>query len=153
MKSDHSKWTQVSECDLMPGDHISARRRGGFYTHQGIYMGEGKVIHYTGSRKEKVDAVVTETALIRFSKGRSLRRRNYPKRLDPSQTIALAGNQLSEGSYSMLWNNCEHFATYCATGEKKSRQVKRALSGLSGIVAGAAVFIISALVWSRVKKA
>ena len=153
MKPHHSRWTQVSEYDLMPGDHISAKRGGGFYTHQGIYMGEGKVIHYLGSRKEKVDAVVRETDLIRFSKGEPLRRRDYPERLTPSRSIALAKDQLANGRYSMLWNNCEHFATYCASGEKKSRQVKRALSGLSGVVAGAAVFVISALVRSRVNKA
>ncbi len=153
MKPHHSKWTRVCEGDLRGGDHISARRRGGFYTHQGIYVGEGKVIHYTGSRKEKVNAVVKETTLLRFSKGKPLKRRNHIGRLSPSRTVDLAKSQLSHGRYSMLWNNCEHFATFCATGEKDSRQIKRALSGLSALVAGTSVFIISALVRSRVKKA
>ncbi len=33
----------------------------------------------------------------------------------------------------MVWNNCEHFATYCATGKKKSLQVRRVIGGIATI--------------------
>ncbi len=129
---------------VLPGDHIYVKRKTRFYTHHGIYIGEGKVIHFTGSIREKVDPEVRETNLSRFLKGGKLKQHNYHKRLSPSETIRTAKEQLSDKNFSMIWNNCEHFATYCATGKKKSRQVKRALSGLSSVVgAGAAVYVLA----------
>jgi len=129
---------------LLPGDHIYVKRKTRFYTHHGIYIGDGKVIHFTGSIREKVDPEVRETNLSRFLKGDKLKRRNYKKGLNASETIRIAKEQLSDKNFSMIWNNCEHFATYCATGKKKSRQVKRALSGLSTVVgAGVALYALA----------
>lgn len=34
-----------------------------------------------------------------------------------------------EWAHDVLCNNCEHFAAYCVTGEKKSIQVRRFLLG------------------------
>ncbi|MBW1856194.1 MAG: lecithin retinol acyltransferase family protein, partial [Deltaproteobacteria bacterium] len=104
---------------LLPGDHIYVKRKTRFYIHHGIYIGEGKVIHFTGSIREKVDPEVRETDLTRFLKGGKLKRRNYQKRLSATETIRIAKKQLSNKNFSMIWNNCEHFSTYCATGKKK----------------------------------
>jgi hypothetical protein len=90
--------------------------------------------------REKVNPEVRKTDLSRFLKGGTLKRRDHKKRLPASETIRIAKEQLSNRSYSMIWNNCEHLATYCATGRKKSRQVKRALSRLS-IAAGTAIVL------------
>jgi len=129
---------------VLPGDHIYVKRKTRFYTHHGIYIGEGKVIHFTGSVREKVDPEVCETDLARFLKGETLKRRNYQKRLSATETICIAKKQLSNKNFSMIWNNCEHFATYCTTGKKKSRQVKRALSGLSTIIGtGVALYALA----------
>jgi hypothetical protein len=152
MKSDRSRSEPLTEEDLLPGDHICVKRKGRFYTHHGIYMGEGKVIHFTGSIREKVDPEVHETDLSRFLKGEKLGRRNYMKRLPASETIRIAKEQLSDRSYSMIWNNCEHFATYCATGKKNSRQAKRALSGLSTVAAGVVLYVLTRAVSSLVRR-
>ena len=136
----------------MPGDHICVRRRGKFYTHHGIYLGEGKVIHFTGSVREKRDPKVHETDLPGFLKGGTLRRRDYKRRLPASKTIPIARQQLSDKSYSMIWNNCEHFATYCATGKKRSRQVRRAISGLSTVAAGVMVYVLKRVISSPGRK-
>jgi len=152
VKLDHSKSAHLTGADLLLGDHICVRRRGKFYTHHGIYIGGGKVIHFTGSIREKVDPEVHETDLPRFLKGGILRRRDYKERLPASETINFAKEQLSDGSYSMIWNNCEHFATYCATGKKKSRQVRRAISGLGTVAAGVVVFVLNRVVSSTVRK-
>lgn len=149
MKTDRSKSARLTEADLLPGDHICVRRKGKFYTHHGIYMGDGKVVHFAGSIREKIDPVVHETDLSRFLKGGILRRRDHKQRLPASETIRIAREQLSNGSYSMVWNNCEHFATYCATGRKKSRQVKRVLSGLGTVAAGVALFVLTRAVSSQ----
>jgi len=39
----------------------------------------------------------------------------------------------TEKGYSLPFNNCEHFATYCATGNKKSLQVRRVIGGIASI--------------------
>jgi hypothetical protein len=152
MKTDRSRSAGLTETDLLPGDHIYVKRKGRFYTHHGIYMGDGKVIHFAGSIREKIDPVVHETDLSRFLKDGILRRRDYKQRLPASETINIAREQLSDGSYSMIWNNCEHFATYCATGKKKSQQVKRVLSGLGTVAAGVALFVLTRVVLSPGRK-
>jgi len=121
----------LSEEDLNLGDHIYVRRL--VYSHHGIYAGDGNVIHYSGEEKEKKDPLIRETDIEDFLKGGKLRRRNYKKRLPPSETLSLAKKHLSKNSYSLALNNCEHFATYCATGKKKSRQLREAVGGLVGI--------------------
>lgn len=152
MKTGRSKSARLTEAELLPGDHICVRRRGRFYTHHGIYIGDGKVIHFTGSIREKVNPEVHETDLSSLLKGEILRRRDYKKRLPACETINLAREQLLDKSYSMIWNNCEHFATYCATGKKKSRQVRRAISGLSTLAAGVVLFVVRRIVSSPVKR-
>ena len=136
----------------MPGDHICVRRKGKFYTHHGIYLGDGKVIHFAGSIREMVDPEVHETDLVSFLKGGILRRRDHKRRLPASKTIPIARKQLSDKSYSMIWNNCEHFATYCATGKKRSRQVRKAISGLSTVAAGVMVYVLKRVISSPGRK-
>ncbi len=149
MTTGDPKSVRLTEADLLPGDHICVKRKGRFYTHHGIYMDDGKVIHFAGSIREKIDPVVHETDLSRFLKGGILRRRDYKQRLPASETIRIAREQLSDRSYSMIWNNCEHFATYCATGKKKSRQIKRVLSGLSTVAVGVVLFVLTRAVSSQ----
>lgn len=44
------------------------------------------------------------------------------------------------GEYNLVFNNCEHFASFCATGEKKSGQVKKAvIAGAVGVGVAAVV--------------
>jgi hypothetical protein len=90
IKTDRSRSAPLTEADLLPGDHICVRRRGSFCTHHGIYMGDGKVVHFAGSIREKIDPVVHETDLSRFLKGGILRRRDYKERLPASETIRIA---------------------------------------------------------------
>lgn len=137
---------------LQPGDHIYVRRKGRLYAHHGIYVGDGKVIHFAGSIREKSDPVVHEAALSQFLKGGILRRRDYRERLAASETIEIAREQLAGGRYSMIWNNCEHFATTCATGKKKSRQVRRALSGLGTVAVGVVLFVAARAVSSAARR-
>jgi len=152
LKTDRSRSVRPTESDLLPGDHISVKRKSRFYTHHGIYIGDRKVIHTTGSLREKVDPEVRETDLSRFLKGGILKRPVYEKRLPASETIRIAKEQLSNKNFSMIWNNCEHFATYCATGKKKSRQTKGVLAGLSIVAAGLGLFVLTRVVSSLARK-
>lgn len=122
------------------GDHIYVRRL--LYSHHGIYTGDGHVIHYSGEEKEKKDPLVRETHLEDFLKGGKLKRRDHKRRLPPSETLSRASKHLSDHGYSLAFNNCEHFATYCATGRKKSNQVRTAVGGLIGVTFALAGTII-----------
>lgn len=133
---------RLTEKDLINGDHIYVRRKGLFYSHHGIYAGKGTVIHFKGTAKEKKDPLVMVTDIDNFLNNGKLRRREYKNRLSPSETLKIAREHLSKKGYSLTFNNCEHFATYCVTGKKRSRQVRSVVGGIFGITLtiAAAVF-------------
>ncbi len=137
---------QLTSNDLEHGDHIYVKRTGRFYSHHGIYTGEGTVIHYKGEEKEKKDPMVMETDLAGFLKGGKLKRREYKKRLPLPDTLKIAKEQLSIRDYSLAFNNCEHFATFCATGKKKSKQIRRTFGVIIGVT-----FAVTAAVLRRKK--
>jgi hypothetical protein len=139
---------RLTKEDLIQGDHIYVRRLGLLYSHHGIYAGEETVIHFKGEEKEKRNPEVILTELESFLNGGKLRRRNYKKRLPHSESLRKAREHLSEKGYSLPGNNCEHFATYCATGKKKSLQVKRAIGGISMI----AFPMIGKIIQKKIKK-
>ena len=123
----------LTEDDLHQGDHIYVKRKGLLYSHHGIYAGEGTVVHYKGAEKEKKDPVIRKTDMDEFLNEGKLKRRDYKKRLPHSETIRIAMEHLSNNGYSLTFNNCEHFATYCSTGKKKSVQVRKIVGGIVGV--------------------
>ena len=123
---------RLIEEDLKYGDHIYVRRKGLFYSHHGIYAGKGTVIHFKGAVKEKKDPVVIKTDIESFLNGGKLKRRDYKKRLPHAETLRIARDHLSKKGYSLAFNNCEHFAAYCATGKKRSAQVRNVVGGIVG---------------------
>ncbi len=139
---------RLIEKDLNSGDHIFVRRKGPLYSHHGIYAGEGKVIHFKGAEREKRDPAVIITDIDNFLNGGKLRRRNHKKRLAHSESLRIAREHLSKKGYSLRVNNCEHFATYCATGKKKSRQVRRAIGGIAMI----ALPVIGKIIKQKIRK-
>ena len=152
MTRGRSKTVRLSAAELLPGDHIYVKRRGRFYTHHGIYTGNGEVIHFTGSIREKTDPTVHKTDLSAFLKGGTLQRHHYKERSSASKTIGIAKEQLFGRNYSTLWNNCEHFATYCATGRRKSIQVRRVISGLGTVATGIAIYAFTRMISSATRK-
>ena len=110
------------------------------YSHYGIYVktlfGE-RVIHYTGEDgPQDLNGIVRETDLSVFLNGEE----DYQVcHLDPkvfktiysgSETVARAKSKLSNKGYNLLWNNCEHFAIWCKTGESVSSQVRDLTYGI-----------------------
>jgi hypothetical protein len=133
---------RLIEKDLNQGDHIYVRRKGLLYSHHGIYAGKGTVIHFKGAVKEKKDPIVIKTDIESFLNGGKLKRRDYKKRLPHAETLRIAGEHLSKKGYSLAFNNCEHFATCCATGKKRSAQIRNVVGGIvAATFAVAAAFI------------
>ncbi|ESK41255.1 hypothetical protein P256_00244 [Acinetobacter nectaris CIP 110549] len=50
----------------------------------------------------------------------------------PKEVVERARSRLGEKNYSLLTNNCEHFAVWCKTGVKGSKQVEGILETIFG---------------------
>ncbi|WP_426571336.1 lecithin retinol acyltransferase family protein [Aquihabitans sp. McL0605] len=122
-----------------PGDHVYVRRAG--YIHHGIVGRSGEVIHFAGGSGElKVGAVICRCSLAEFASGSRVCVRSYGKRDAIEVIVERAESSLGEGGYHLVNNNCEHFATWCSTGRRRSRQVSTVKSTSAvGVVQGVGV--------------
>jgi len=124
------------------GDHIRAGR--GVYSHHGIDLGDGRVVHYSGLADSLRAGPVVLTTLDRFAAGRPVHVVSHRRGLDPDEVVDRALSRLGEERYNLLWRNCEHFATWAATGRSRSRQVRRAVAGLGSAALLATVALVRA---------
>lgn len=114
----------VGHDELRRGDHIRAGYPGKIH-HDGIYLGGGRVIHLVGTRGGgKADACVQIGSLGAFAAGRPVTIRRYSGAHHPDDIIARATSRLGDGGYDLIFNNCQHFARWCATGDHESEQVR-----------------------------
>ncbi|MDR1459211.1 MAG: lecithin retinol acyltransferase family protein [Bacteroidales bacterium] len=130
---------------ICPGDIIYANR--GQYRHFGIYVGNGRVVHYT--HKGSVSGLrtqINETSLAKFSKGDEV----FVWRTDGTsgikyysheETVRRARSMIGTKNYNLVFNNCEHFAFWCKTGVSRSEQVEQRLAE-AAITIGTPVFEI-----------
>jgi hypothetical protein len=103
--------------------HVVTSRVG--YTHHGIHVGNGRVIHYSGLSGGWRGGPVEEVSLAEFARGRSIRvRPHVGARFDRDTVIARARSRLGEDRYRPLSNNCEHLCEWSIHGENRSRQVE-----------------------------
>jgi hypothetical protein len=110
------------------GAHLVTPRFG--YAHHGIYIGNGKVVHYAGlSRALVLRGPVEEVTLDRFADGREVWVKLRPlPRFAPDEIVARALSRLGEDRYRLTTNNCEHFCEWCLSGESRSEQVERVIA-------------------------
>lgn len=141
----------TSDDFLRAGDVIGVSR--GAYEHYAIYAGDGKVIHYAGETTDFKGKVSIHEALFdEFLKGSSdyfviSFEGRYPVKIyssikfisggcfdccdikwkdqySPEETLKRAYSRIGETKYSVIKNNCEHFALWCKTGTAESTQVR-----------------------------
>lgn len=129
------------------GDIIGVDR--GIYQHYGIYVGDNRVIHYSGSHvdfdlRDYKNITIREDDMSRFlcnskeyfvfdceaKEIQSLFSKNLLIAYSPEETVERAKSKLGENKYSLPLNNCEHFAIWCKTGIHKSSQVDKVLKKL-----------------------
>ncbi|XP_038307737.1 lecithin retinol acyltransferase isoform X1 [Canis lupus baileyi] len=124
-------------------------------THYGIYLGDNRVAHMmpdillaltddTGltqkvvSNKRLILGVIGRVASIRvdtvedFAYGADILVNHLDQSLKKKallneEVAQRAEKLLGMTSYSLLWNNCEHFVTYCRFGTPVSPQADKAL--------------------------
>jgi hypothetical protein len=98
------------------------------FAHHGIYVGEGRVIHYGALVYDIIRKPVEEVTLATFSGGRPVfivQHDALP--FSVSEILGRARSRLGESRYRLLTNNCEHFVEWCLYDEQRSFQVSRAL--------------------------
>ncbi|WP_392345477.1 lecithin retinol acyltransferase family protein [Parasynechococcus sp.] len=106
---------------MAAADHLEVPRQHGLFNHHGIDLGDGSVAHYLEGRE------ILRSPLEEFSQGQPLQVINYAEASPLGVTLRRAIGRLGEQNYNLLFNNCEHFATWCKTGHHRSSQVDSVL--------------------------
>lgn len=127
--------TEAASVDeLTAGMHVVAHRIG--YQHHNIYIGNGEVIAYLREEGIKVcsweEFEDTDTVTV-FE--------HDDARFSAAEIVARARSRVGEDDYSLVFNNCEHFANWCITGKAKSYQVREATLTAAALAGAAAVAI------------
>ena len=113
---------QHGNASLTMGAHLVTQRFG--YSHHGIYVGDGKVLHYAGWSRSLRRAPVQEASLSEFSGGHEIRIEQTPgTRYSREDVVRRAYSRLGEDHYRVTTNNCEHFCAWCLCGESRSDQI------------------------------
>ena len=108
-------------CRMSAADHLQVPRQHGLFNHHGIDLGDGTVAHYLEGRE------ILRSSTDEFSQGQPL---SVIKHADASPvrvTLQRAMSRIGEQNYNLLFNNCEHFATWCKTGRHRSGQIDSVL--------------------------
>ncbi len=116
--------------DPVRGDMIRVEL-GGIY-HFGIYVSDDEVIQFglAPSRRSLLkdsDVEVLSTDIYGFLAGGFLEvcefdRHERKKNRTPDEVVAYARSKMGMRGYSIIYNNCEHFANECVTGKSVSNQ-------------------------------
>ncbi|KAF4801243.1 Lecithin retinol acyltransferase [Turdus rufiventris] len=154
------------------GDLLEVPRT--LFIHFGIYLGENRVAHMmpdilpsiTGDRrqiqqvvtnKRLILGVIARTASVRvdtvedFAYGGSILV-NHMDRLFENQVLGSeeaarrAEKLVGATAYSLLWNNCEHFVTYCRYGAPVSFQTDKFFETVKMIIRDQRSVLASVLV-------
>ncbi|XP_013880043.1 lecithin retinol acyltransferase [Austrofundulus limnaeus] len=153
------------------GDLLEVPRT--LFTHFGIYLGENRVAHLIPdilpvltSDLQQIQQMVTNTRLLLgvLSKRASIRvdsvedlaygagiLQNAMDRVvvqSPlvGEDVARRAELLVGGvAYSLLWNNCEHFVTYCRYGSAQSLQTQQFCEFLKSMIRDQRLVVLTAL--------
>ncbi|GAB1287643.1 Lecithin retinol acyltransferase [Apodemus speciosus] len=136
---------------FLRGDVLEVSRT--HFKHYGIYLGENRVAHLMPdillvltndkertqkvvSNKRLLLGVICKVASIRvdtvedFAYGADILVNHLDETLQKKSLLneevaRRAEQQLGLTPYSLLWNNCEHFVTYCRYGSRISPQAEK----------------------------
>jgi hypothetical protein len=136
-------WTLMEGEEPPLAAHLVTPRRG--YLHHGLYVGNGRIIHYPGLVAGFRRRAVEEVSLAEFARGRPIAvRTDSNLRFEREDVVRRARARLGENRYHILRNNCEHFCEWCLSGVNRSRQLESLLVRLGAT----AVAIVDAIATS-----
>ena len=106
---------------MAAADHLQVPRQHGLFNHHGIDLGDGTVAHYLEGRE------ILRSSTDDFSQGQSVSVIEHANASPARVTLQRAMGRIGEQNYNLLFNNCEHFATWCKTGRHRSGQIDSVL--------------------------
>jgi len=110
-----------------PGAHLVTPWLG--FAHHGLYIGEGRVIHYGALMYDIIRKPVEEVSLQEFSSGRPVFLVMHAEcTFEAEEVIRRARSRLGEKRYRLFSNNCEHFVEWCLHDVSRSFQAETALA-------------------------
>lgn len=124
------------------GDMI--RVKTGALYHYGIYVSDSEIVQFGlnpalwGASPEK-DITVCASGIDTFLNGGKMEVAHFEQtepQKNAEQTVEKARSRIGEGGYSLLYNNCEHFAFECKTGKKycfQTESVRNMFKSLAGV--------------------
>lgn len=125
----------MTSCNYPIGSVLKAHR--GLYFHYGVYVGHGKVVHFSSKGRSEVNAQSADIILTSFkifSKGDRVSVDTMEENAFPPDEIvrrAQSAIGTKRGTYNLISNNCEHFANWCRCGKLVSHQKQLAESVMS----------------------
>jgi len=135
---------------MAAGDRLVAKRwlAGTFlpYMHHGIDVGDGTVVHARPDDPKRIfeGGRVVRTSLEEFADGSPVAVEvDPPAAFPPEEIIRRAIEHVGREGYSPVVDNCEHFATWCATGRRESRQIDRLVAVSTRVLSLAVGILVS----------
>ena len=106
---------------MAAADHLQVPRQHGLFHHHGIDLGDGTVAHYLEGRE------ILRSPIDAFRQEQPITLIEHDSASTTGVTLRRAMSRIGEQNYNLLFNNCEHFATWCKTGRHRSGQIESAL--------------------------
>ncbi|WP_028953293.1 lecithin retinol acyltransferase family protein [Synechococcus sp. CC9616] len=106
---------------MAAADHLQVPRQHGLFHHHGIDLGDGTVAHYLEGRE------ILRSPIDAFRQEQPITVIEHDAASTTGVTLRRAISRIGEQNYNLLFNNCEHFATWCKTGRHRSGQIESAL--------------------------
>ncbi len=106
---------------MAAADHLQVPRQHGLFHHHGIDLGDGTVAHYLEGRE------ILRSPIDAFRQEQPITVIEHDSASTTGVTLRRAMSRIGEQNYNLLFNNCEHFATWCKTGRHRSGQIESAL--------------------------
>ena len=93
---------------------------GWLYSHMGVYVGDGTVIHFNGEKQKSRGAVLRRDTLDAFAAGRPVKLHAAPRNAHHGRAICEEAERLYQDAqnlfnhrYDWVYNNCESFCVSC----------------------------------------
>jgi hypothetical protein len=116
----------INPKDIRPGDILKVDR--GPYVHYGIAASKKSVIEFGHENRFKRNTLrVAKIPYEKFSKDDPVQLEHPMGPFEPREIVKRAAAHIKTGygDYSLLGNNCEHFAREMAEGKRHSTQVEK----------------------------
>jgi len=107
----------------------------GDFWHFGIYVSDGEVIQFGLAPPQRPTIPDSEIEVLSsdidaflaggFLEVAEFDKKESKKNRKPAEVIAFARSKLGMRGYNILYNNCEHFAMECITGERFCAQTEK----------------------------